>query len=153
MPDIHLSIDIAAPVSRVWRALCDPTEVAQWDSSVEAAIDAPSDYPQSGQHVQWRCRSGIFRTLHDRPIEVVAEKTLRSDLKQGFIRHDETYTLTPENGGTRLDVDLDVLIEAPFPLSLLISHLQAVANARLAFQESLQNIKHHCEADATTYRI
>ncbi len=153
MPDLHLSIEIAASPARVWRALCDPAEVSEWDSAVEAVVDAPSDYPQPGQHVQWRCRSGFFRTLHDRPLEVIPEKTLRSDLRLGFVRYDETYTLTEVEGGTQLDVDLDVIIEAPFPLALLISHLQAVANARLSFQESLQNLKRHCEGAATGYRI
>jgi hypothetical protein len=153
MADVELSIEIAAPPSRVWRALCDPAEVAEWDSGVEAALDAPADYPHPGQHVQWRTRGGFFRTLHDRPLEVAAERRLRSDLRVGFTRYDETYSLTPLEAGTKLDVALDVFIEAPFPLSLLISRLQARVNARNAFEESLQNLKRHCEAEATTYRI
>ena len=103
--------------------------------------------------MQWRCRSGFFRTLHDRPLEVIDCQKLRSDLRLGFIRYDETYTLLPSEAGTLLDVDLDVFVNAPFPLSLLISRLQARINARNAFEESLRNLKRHCEADATTYRI
>ena len=148
-----VSVDIATPPARVWHALCDPAEVVRWDTGIEHAIDAPPDYPQPGQHVQWRCRSGFFRTLHDRPQEVIENQKLCSDLRQGFIRYNETYTLTPSEIGTLLEVDLDVFIEAPFPLTLLISRLQARINARAAFEESLANLKHHCEAEATTYRI
>jgi uncharacterized protein YndB with AHSA1/START domain len=141
--DIELAIEIAAPSSRVWRALCVPTEVGAWDSGVEAALDAPPDYPQPGQHVRWRCRTGFFRILHDRPQEVVPEQTLHSLLSLGFVRYDETYTLTPTQTGTRLAVTLDVsLVPA---VGLVVSRLNAIADARLAFETSLANIKRHCE--------
>ncbi|MGE0058212.1 MAG: SRPBCC family protein [Dehalococcoidia bacterium] len=153
MADIHLSVEIAAAPARVWSALCDPAEVAAWDSGVEAALDAPPDYPQPGQHVQWRCRGGSARVLHDRPLEVVPEKTLRSDLRLGFVRYDETYTLMHAGEGTLLEVDLDVFIEAPWFIRLFVSRLQARVNARTSFEESLQNLKCHCEGEATTYRI
>ena len=143
MADIELSVEIDALPNRVWRALCDPAEVGAWDSGVEAALDAPPDYPQPGQHVRWRCRSGFFRTLHDRPQEVVPEERLRSLLSIGFVRYDETYTLTPIERGTRLAVALDVTL-APV-IGIVISRLQAVADARLAFEASLANIKRHCE--------
>ena len=146
--DVEISIDIEVPPARVWRALCDPAEVGQWDSGVEAALDAPADYPLPGQHVRWRCRSGFFHILHDRPQEVLPEQVLRSDLRLGFHRYDETYRLEPLPAGTRLTVNIDVKVQAPFPLSILISHLHAVDEARLAFGESLQNIKRHCEAAA-----
>lgn len=148
MSDVHLSVEIEASLSRVWRALCDPAEVVQWDSGVEAAIDAPAGYPQPGQHVRWRCRSGFFRTLHDRPQEVVPEQKLRSLLSVGIIRYDETYTFEAVEAGMRLMVDLDVSIGVPI-LSLIVSHLQATAEARLAFEASLVNLKRHCEGRAT----
>ncbi len=144
MADIELEVEINAPASRVWRALCDPIEVGAWDSSVEAALDAPPDYPQPGQHVHWRCRSGFFRILHDRPQEVLAENTLRSLLSIGPVRYDEAYTLTPVQGGTRLSVDLDVTL-API-LGIFVSRLEATIDARIAFETSLANIKRHCEA-------
>ena len=36
-------------------------------------LDAPADYPRAGQHVRWRYRHGMFRVLHDRPLEVRRE--------------------------------------------------------------------------------
>ena len=142
--DIHLEVEIDASPTRVWRALCDPVEVGAWDSGVEAALDAPADYPRPGQHVRWRCRSGFFRILHDRPQEVVREQTLRSLLSLGAVRYHETYTLTPTETGTRVSVDLDVSI-VPV-LSLVVSRLQATIDARIAFETSLASLKRHCEA-------
>ena len=69
--------------------------MVQWDTGVAAALDAPANYPQPGQHVRWRYRNGPFRILHDRPQDVVAERRLRSLLSVGPFRFDETYTLEP----------------------------------------------------------
>jgi len=144
MADVSMSITIGAPPSRVWHALCDPTEVGQWDSGVEAALDAPADYPRPGQHVRWRCRSGFFRIIHDHPQEVAREQKLRSLLSLGFVRYDETYLLAPSKAGSRLEVQLDVSIWSPV-LSWLVRG-RAIEDAKKAFTESLQNLKHHCEA-------
>jgi hypothetical protein len=144
MAAVSLSIEIEATPSQVWLALCDPAEVGEWDSGVEAALDAPADYPQPGQHVRWRCRSGFFRILHDRPQEVVREQKLRSLLSLGFVRYDETYLLAPSGAGTSLDVELDVSIWLPL-FGWLIRE-RAVEDARTAFSESLQKLKRHCEA-------
>ena len=73
-----VSVEIEASTARVWRALCDPSEVVAWDTGVEKAIDVPDDYPQPGQHVRWRYTNGPFRILNDRPQEVVSEQRLRS---------------------------------------------------------------------------
>ena len=150
MADIHLEVQIDVPPARVWRALCDPDEVGAWDSSVEAALDAPPDYPQPGQHVRWRCRSRFPfflgtgpRILHDRPQQVVPERTLRSLLSLGAVRYDETYTLSPSGTGTLLAVDLDVSL---MPLvGIFVSRLQATTDARISFETSLANLKRHCE--------
>ena len=82
---------IDAPVDRVWRALCDPAEVVQWDAGVIIAIDAPADYPRPGQTVRWRYRSERRPELLDRPQEVVPEQKLRSILELGPYYMDETY--------------------------------------------------------------
>src|SRR5690348_2354304 len=94
-----LAVTIAAPASRVWRALCEPGEVVRWDSGVVEALDAPPDYPRAGQHVRWRTGSGRFRILHDRPLEVVPEQRLRSRLALGPWRYDETYTIEAAEPG------------------------------------------------------
>jgi len=140
-----VAIDIQAAPSRVWRALCAPAEVVQWDTGVDAAIDAPPDYPQPGQHVRWRYSHGPFRTLHDRPQEVVAERTLRSLISIGPVRADETYTLDALSDGTRLTATMRLRV--PWPVVGAVAERVLFGPAtRKAVTASLEAIKRHCEA-------
>ena len=144
MYSFTVSIDIRAPTARVWRALCEPAEVVQWDTGVEEALGAPPDYPQPGQHVRWRYSNGPFRTLHDRPQEVVPERTLRSLISIGPFRFDETYTLELADGGCRLTASMDV--RAPVPLlGWLFERLYVGPQSRRTVQASLEAIMKHCE--------
>lgn len=139
-----ISVDIAAPPARVWRALCDPAEVVLWDTCVVEAIDAPAGYPQPGQHVRWRYANGPFRTLHDRPQEVVPDRTLRSLISVGPTRMDETYTLDATDGGTRLTATM--LVRVPWPVVGVLAERAVFGPAtRKAVTASLQAIKSHCE--------
>lgn len=136
--------DIDAPRARVWRALCDPAEVVQWDTGVAAALDAPPDYPQPGQHVRWRYTNGPFRILHDRPQAVAVERTLRSLLAVGPFRFDETYTLDEQGAGCRLTAAMEV--RASFGvLGWMFERLYLGPRTRAAVTASLQAIKGHCE--------
>jgi uncharacterized protein YndB with AHSA1/START domain len=139
-----VSVQIGAPAGRVWRALCDPAEVVQWDTGVIEAIDAPADYPQPGQHVRWRYANGPYRTLHDRPQEVVAERTLRSLISVGPTEMDETYTLEPIDGGTRLTARM--LVRVTWPIVGIVAERAVFGPAaRRAVTASLAAIKVHCE--------
>jgi len=141
----HVTVEINATPRRVWRALCDPDEVVRWDTGVAAALDAPANYPQPGQHVRWRYRNGPFRILHDRPQEVVAERTLRSLLAVGPFRFDETYTLELRDGGCQLTAALQVVV--PFPVvGRLIERFYLGPRSRDTVGASLEAIKRHCEA-------
>lgn len=143
---LAVNIDINASPARVWHALCDPAEVVQWDVGTCAALDAPPDYPQPGQHVRWRCRHGVFRILHDRPHEVVRERKLRSLLRVGHFYFDETYTLAARGGGCRLTAALEVRL----PLGVIgwaFERLYLGPHTRATVQASLDAIKRHCEAD------
>lgn len=142
-----VSIDVDTTPERVWRALCDPSEVVQWDAGVERALDAPADYPQPGQHVRWRSVNGPFRLLHDRPQEVVPARRLRSLLAVGPFRFDETYTLETRAGGCRLTATLEV--HTPLPVvGSLIDRLYLGPRTRTTVAASLRAIKRHCEASA-----
>jgi uncharacterized protein YndB with AHSA1/START domain len=144
MYSFSVSIDIAAPPSRVWRALCDPAEVVRWDTGVIEAIDAPADYPRPGQHVRWRYSNGPFRTLHDRPREVVPDRTLRSLIRVGPTQMDETYTLGGTDSGTRLTATM--LVRVPWPVVGVLAERAVFGPAtRKAVTASLQAIKLHCE--------
>lgn len=144
MYSFNVTVDIAAPPARVWRALCDPAEVVRWDTGVVEALDAPAEYPQPGQHVRWRYANGPFRTLHDRPQDVVLERTLRSIITLGPMWFDETYTLEANGGGTRLSAAMRVRAPLP-PLGWLLERLYAGPQARATVAASAAAIKHHCE--------
>lgn len=145
MERFDFDLVIAAPPSRVWRALCDPAEVVQWDTGVVGALDAPPDYPQPGQHVRWRYRGGLARILHDRPQEVVPERRLRSLLRLGPLHLDETYTLEPTDGATALTVTLHVTAPVPV-LGRLIERWYALPASRRAVAASMEALKRHCES-------
>ena len=139
-----VSEQIEAPTARVWQALCDPAEVVQWDTGVEEALDAPDDYPQPGQHVRWRYSNGPFRLLHDRPQEVIAEKTLRSRLAVGPFRFEETYALEARDGGCDLRVDMEVRVPVP-GLGLLVESFYLGPETERTVRASLEAIKQLCE--------
>ena len=144
MYEFNVTVEIDATPARVWRALCDPAEVVQWDTGVARALDAPPDYPRPGQHVRWRYTNGPFRLLHDRPREVVAERRLRSLLAVGPLRFDETYTLEPRDTGCLLKASM--LVRVPLPvLGRVIERLYAGPATRATVTASMQAIKRHCE--------
>ena len=140
---IDLTTEIDVPPSRVWRALCDPAEVILWDTTVDAALDAPADYPKLGQHVRWRCK-GTKTLLHDHPQNVQPERRLHSLLAFGRQHLDETYTLTATPSGTRLDLHIDLTLTTPAIAPLLLRFIDGPAVQR-AFEASLTNLKYYCE--------
>ena len=145
MYSFRVSVDISASPARVWRALCDPAEVAQWDSGVEEALDAPGDYPQPGQHVRWRYRLGPWPLrLHDRPQEVSEGRLLRSLIAIGPVRIDETYTLSAAGMGTRLTASLSVRTALPV-IGPLVERLFVARQSEATVEQSLAAIKRHCE--------
>src|SRR4051812_18452800 len=139
------STQIDAPVDRVWRALCDPAEVVQWDSGVIAAIDPPADYPRPGQTVRWQYRSNRWPELLDRPQEVVAEQKLRSILELGPNYMDETYSLTAWQSGTMLTTTVELTLRLPV-FGPLLERLWAGREVRKGFEASLAGLKRYCEA-------
>jgi hypothetical protein len=145
---IEVSVEIAAPASRVWRALCDPHEVVRWDSGVSAALDAPPDYPRPGQRIHWRYRSRLFPILIDRPQEVVLEQKLRSILRLGPYHIDETYLLTPVAPGCHLAALVGLEVRLPL-IGALVERLYAGPAGRRGLQASLAALKSYCETAET----
>jgi hypothetical protein len=146
MRRLAFTTQIAAPVSRVWRALCDPAEVARWDTGVIAAIDAPADYPRPGQAVRWQYASERWPELLDRPQDVVAEQELRSILELGPYYMDETYSLTAWEGGTMLTTTVDLTVRRSL-LGPLVERLWPGREVRKGLQASLAGLKRYCETE------
>lgn len=140
------TVEIATSVERVWRALTVPAEVVQWDTGIIEPIDAPSDYPQPGQHVRWRYRLGpLPLILDDRPTEVLDNSTLRSSIELGPFSFDETYRLSsPEPSSTLLSARLTLTSNLPV-VGVLLERVAGAPLARATVRTSLQAIKRHCE--------
>ena len=135
---------IDAPADRVWRALCDPTQVAQWDTGVVTAIDPPADYPRPAQTVRWQYRSKRWPELIDRPQEVVPFQMLRSILELGPYYIDETYARTALGATTRLETTVELTVRR-FIVGALLERLWARREVRQGFEASLAGLKRYCE--------
>jgi hypothetical protein len=141
------TVEIAASLERVWRALTVPAEVAQWDSGIVEPIDAPPDYPQPGQCVRWRYRLGpLPLILEDRPSEVRENSTLRAFIRLGPFRFDETYELrSPEPAITLLSARL--LLSSTVPvIGVLLERVVGGPLAKATVRSSLEAIRLHCES-------
>ena len=101
---VVVTVDIAVPPERVWRALTDPAEVHAWDGVT--AVSVPAGYPAPGQHARWESRTGPVRmALHDRVRVVDAPTRFASTIDVAFVHVEEEYRLDQQDLGTRLVSD------------------------------------------------
>jgi len=97
-----LSVVIAASRPRVWRAITEPAERIRWDESMLALLEPAEDYPCPGRDARWRYQLGnVPVILRDRPVEVVPGERLRSEVRLGLFRFDQSWSLRDEPGAER----------------------------------------------------
>jgi Polyketide cyclase / dehydrase and lipid transport len=141
MGRVTVVAEIAAPPSRVWRAITAPAEVARWDGVVPTGV--PDDYPVAGQHARWGTRIAFVPlVLHDRIRVVEAERCLASSIDVGLVHVEERYTLDATPSGTRLTSDNDVSARLT-GLGWLAVRLSA-----RSIRASMTRLVAHCEAPA-----
>jgi uncharacterized protein YndB with AHSA1/START domain len=130
-------VTVAAPAARVWRALCEPAEVARWDGAQPVLV--PAGYPQPGQHARWRVGR---RLLHDRVLEVDPPRRLRARITYGLVDIDETYDVV-DAGPSSVTVTSTNLVRSRFP------GLSGWAARRLAgsVDGALRRLAEHCEKE------
>jgi uncharacterized protein YndB with AHSA1/START domain len=135
---VVVDVDIAAPPARVWRALCDPAEVASWAGV--GPLDVPDGYPAAGQHARWRARQGpLPLTLDDRVSLVEEERRLAATIEVGPAHIEEEYRLVPTATGTWLVSDN--LVRGRWPgLGRVARHLLA-----RDVRSAMQRLSAHCE--------
>lgn len=141
--EVVVEVDIDAPVGRVWRALCEPAQVCQWDGA--RIVTVSDDYPRVGEHARWRIPMGAWWVmLHDRPYAVEAHERLASNLSWLWVAIDEEYTLRPGpgGGGTRLTSTNHVRSRLPFG----ILGQRSARVVRAATEAAMARLKAHCEA-------
>ena len=95
--------------------------------------------------MRWRYTNGPHRVLHDRPQEVVPERTLRSLIDLGPMRMDERYTLVARGGGAELTAALALRVAWPVIGPIAARFVYGPASRR-SVAASLRAIKRHCES-------
>jgi uncharacterized protein YndB with AHSA1/START domain len=143
---IAMSTRVGAERKRVWSALTDPSERLRWDGPLEAPIDVAADHPRPGDHARWRYRlHGMPVVLHERTLEVVEGKRVRSAMSLGPFRFDLAYTLEPEDDGAR--TRLSAALAASNVVPVVGGALDRFAVRRLASEivaQILEDVRAHC---------
>jgi uncharacterized protein YndB with AHSA1/START domain len=149
---IAMSTRIGSERERVWSALTDASERLRWNGPLEAPIDVAPDHPRPGDHARWRYRlHGMPMVLHERTLEVVEGKRLRSAMSLGPFRFDLAFTLEPEDDGAR--TRLSAALAASNVVPVVGGALDRFAVRRLAsaiVAETLEGVRAHCSAQRPT---
>ena len=112
-----MSAVINADRPSVWRALTTPSELIRWDERILGLLEPVEGYPHPGQHVRWRYRLGTVPVvMHDRPLEVSAQKKLRSTLSLGLLHLESTHTLAVNGDASKTRLSLKVLASNSTPI-------------------------------------
>ena len=141
MPRIHKSVDIHAPVNRVFSYVDDPKNDPEWMMSMVEVKDVKGS--GAGAHFSWDYKMvGMhFHGETDR-IEDIPEKKI-VDRTKGGIESTWTFSFDPRGDMTHLDVDIDYSIPIPV-LGKLAEKVLLKHNEREA-EQSLLNIKERVE--------
>ena len=133
MNRLHFSIDIDAPRDKVWRALWDDANFRDWSSVFAEGSYAVSDWNEGSpvQFIDPSTRSGMSSIIEKkRPGEFMSFRH-EAEIKEGTVQPPaawsgahENYTLTANDGRTKLTIDLDApdehrqMFEDKFPQAL-----------------------------------
>ena len=141
MPKIHKTISISAPVEKVFAYVTDPTKLPEWFVGLTEVTDVTGS--GVGQHNRWTYSMiGIPFHGESKIIEQVPNE--RSVSKQeGGMTSTIAFTFAPQEGGTKVDFDVDYNIPVPV-LGKLAEKLVFKRNQREAAM-SMQNIKERLE--------
>ena len=137
MPTINNSINISAPVEKVFAYVTDPMNLPEWFVGMTEVTDVSGS--GVGQHNRWTY-SMIGIPFHGESKLTEYVPNQRSVSKQeGGITSTITYTFAPHEGGTKLDFEVDYTIPVPV-LGKLAEKAVFKRNQREAAL-SMQNIK------------
>ncbi|MDH3727906.1 MAG: SRPBCC family protein [Myxococcales bacterium] len=141
MPKISNSINISAPVEKVFGYVSDPMSALEWFVGMTEVKDVTGS--GVGQHYQWKYTMiGVPLQGETTVIEHVPNERLVSEGKGG-IPSTFTFTFAPHEVGTRLDMEIDYTIPVPV-LGKLAEKLVFKRNQREAAM-SMENIKERLE--------
>jgi uncharacterized protein YndB with AHSA1/START domain len=141
MPKINNSINISAPVEKIFAYLSDPMNTPEWFVGMTEATDVSGS--GVGQHSRWTYSMiGIPFHGDSKITEYVPNERLVSK-QEGGLTSIITWTFAPHEGETKLDMDIDYTIPVPV-LGKLAEKVVFKRNQREA-EMSLQNLKERLE--------
>ncbi len=141
MPKLNNSINISAPVEKVFAYITDPLTITEWLVGATEVTDVTGS--GVGQHYHWKYNMlGVPLRGETTVSEYVPNERRVTDSKGGAIST-WTFTFAPHEGGTKLDLELDYTIPVPV-LGKLAEQLVLKRNQREA-DLSMQNIKQRLE--------
>lgn len=148
MPTIQRSIDIAAPVARVWDLLEHVDRLPEYSASTEQVRDAPERLTAVGQqYSQVGKLLGVKLTSRWRVTAIEPGRLLSSE---GTLAPGVKYELTQrleslEPNRTRLSIEIDYALPGG-PLGRFAARAGAEARAGREAQEVLEGIRATAEA-------
>ena len=144
MPKQETIITINAPVEKVFSYLQDdPTNLLQiWPGLVE--VENVQHLPKGGTSFRWAYRMlGIRLKGTSEDIEYVANQRVVTKTKGG-IEATYTWTFQPEDGGTKMTVEVDWTV--PVPVLGKLAEALIVRQQEREFDLVLANLKDRMEA-------
>jgi carbon monoxide dehydrogenase subunit G len=141
MPIINNSINISAPVEKVFAYLADPLSGPEWFVGMSEVTDVTGS--GVGQHYRWKY-SMIGIPFHGETTVAEQVPNERSVIdSKGGVTSKFTFTFAPHEGGTKLDLEIDYTIPVPV-LGKLAEKAVFKRNQREAAM-SMENIKERLE--------
>lgn len=141
MPKISNTINISAPVEKVFAYVSDPMNALEWFVGMTEVKDVTGS--GVGQHYHWKYTMiGVpFQGETTLTEHVPNERTVSES--KGGITSTFTFTFAPHETGTKLDLEIDYTIPVPV-LGKLAEKLVFKRNQREAAM-SMENIKERLE--------
>lgn len=124
MKQLHFSITINAPVAKVWHTMLDDAPYREWTTAFSPGSHYAGSWEQGGKILflgpgpDGKMGGMVARIAENRPHEFISiehqgivndgVEDTTSEAVTGWAGAHENYTFTGVEGGTRLDIDIDV---------------------------------------------
>jgi carbon monoxide dehydrogenase subunit G len=141
MPKINNSINISAPVEKVFAYITDPLTITEWLVGATEVTDVTGS--GVGQHYHWKYNMLGVPLRGETTVSEHVPNQRRVTESAGGVTSTWTFTFAPHEGGTKLDLELDYTIPVPV-LGKLAEKLVLKRNQREA-DLSMENIKQRLE--------
>jgi len=141
MATITTSINISAPVEKVFAYLTDPLSTPEWLVGATEVTDVTGS--GVGQHYHWKYNMLGVPLRGETTVSEHVPNERRVTNSKGGATSTWMLTFAPHEGGTKLDLELDYTIPVPV-LGKLAEQLVLKRNQREA-DMSMQNIKERME--------